>query len=239
MCPEIELPRPYLRFSPFLAAVVVSLVVHAGCVYWWLHRPVSAPSVLAMQTVTVDLLALDPPSGLIQQSAPETPQPENTPVPEKTPVTEASPLPVEAPAAAKQPVPARPVAPRPVKTTADTASRPAAVPAPASAAVPTATPPAPVPISAARYDADYLNNPPPVYPPLARRLGEEGKVLLRVQVSPEGLPLAVEIHQSSGHPRLDEAARKAAGRWRFVPARQGNNAITSWVEIPVQFSLRQ
>jgi protein TonB len=39
-----------------------------------------------------------------------------------------------------------------------------------------------------RFDAAYLNNPKPSYPPLARRLGEEGRVTLRVHVTPDGLP---------------------------------------------------
>ncbi|MCK6404904.1 MAG: TonB family protein [Rhodocyclaceae bacterium] len=97
--------------------------------------------------------------------------------------------------------------------------------------------PAPVPVTAARFDADYLQNPKPVYPPMSRRLNEEGKVILRVKVSRDGHPLAVEIKQSSGYPRLDEAARNAVERWRFVPARQGDQAIEAAVLVPLNFTL--
>lgn len=97
--------------------------------------------------------------------------------------------------------------------------------------------PAPAPVVAARFDADYLQNPKPVYPPMSRRLGEEGKVILRVKVSREGHPLTVEIKQSSGYPRLDEAARNAVERWRFVPARQGDQAIEAAVLVPLNFTL--
>ena len=97
---------------------------------------------------------------------------------------------------------------------------------------------APVAVTAARYDAAYLRNPAPAYPPLSRRLNEQGKVLLRVEVSADGQPLTIELKQSSGFVRLDDAARKAVAQWRFVPARQGEAAVVSWVEVPVQFSLK-
>jgi periplasmic protein TonB len=61
--------------------------------------------------------------------------------------------------------------------------------------------------SEARFDADYLRNPAPAYPALARRLGEEGKLVLRVFVTPEGHPGQIELKTSSGSPRLDQAAQ--------------------------------
>ncbi|MBN9424605.1 MAG: energy transducer TonB, partial [Candidatus Accumulibacter sp.] len=76
-----------------------------------------------------------------------------------------------------------------------------------------------------------------VYPPMSRRLGEEGKVVLRVRVSAQGLPLAVEIRQASGYARLDEAARAAVERWRFVPAQQGGEAVEATVLVPLAFAL--
>jgi protein TonB len=63
--------------------------------------------------------------------------------------------------------------------------------------------------------------------------------LLRVQVSAEGKPLVVEVRQTSGIARLDNAAREAALKWRFVPARQGDQTMASWVEVPIQFSLQK
>lgn len=66
---------------------------------------------------------------------------------------------------------------------------------------------------------------------------EEGKVSLRVKVSPAGLPLEIELHQSSGSERLDAAARKAVSQWRFVPARQGDTTVESWVIVPIVFKL--
>lgn len=109
-------------------------------------------------------------------------------------------------------------------------------------------PPAPVPITAvpgpaepvviaARFDADYLDNPKPVYPHASRRLGEQGKVLLRVRVSADGAPENVDVKHSSGFPRLDQAALDAVSRWRFVPARRGAEAVSAWVLVPITFNL--
>src|ERR1700740_2668549 len=61
-------------------------------------------------------------------------------------------------------------------------------------------------ITPAIYDADYLQNPPPDYPRLSRRMQEEGRVVLRVLVNTEGAAADIEIGRSSGHPRLDDAA---------------------------------
>lgn len=132
-----------------------------------------------------------------------------------------------------------PVAPPPVMTAAPTASaEPSFTVAPQPEPRLIETRPAPpAPLTAARFDADYLQNPKPVYPPMSRRLGEEGKTVLRVRVSAQGTPLAVEIKQSSGFVRLDEAARVAVEKWHFVPARQGTEAIESSVLVPLNFTL--
>ncbi len=90
---------------------------------------------------------------------------------------------------------------------------------------------------APRFDAAYLQNPAPVYPPLARRMGERGRVLLRVLVTVEGTADRVELNMSSGSSRLDSAALETVQRWRFVPARQGELAVAAWVLVPISFSL--
>lgn len=201
---------------------------------------------------------------LLVSSPASKPDPETPPVPmdvrliEAQPVSRVSPAPLPALPAAVPPrverlprAPQVPLSPRPVAS-ADT--RPAPVtPAPlppsdaigrqAPASAPSDAAPAPVsapaasPVTAPRFDADYLQNPKPLYPPLSRRLGEEGKVLLRVRVSAQGEALAVEINRSSGFARLDEAARITVARWRFVPARQGGEALESSVLVPLTFAL--
>lgn len=124
----------------------------------------------------------------------------------------------------------------------ESAAAPVFLVAPAPAPVPVAVPPAPTftaptLITAARFDAAYLNNPKPVYPNASRRLGEEGRVVLRVHVDPDGRPGEIEIRTSSGFPRLDAAAYEAVSRWRFVPARRGDEPIAAWVAVPITFNL--
>ena len=89
----------------------------------------------------------------------------------------------------------------------------------------------------ASFDAAYLNNPAPAYPLISRRQGEFGKVLLLVQVTPHGTAAQVEIKQSCGFPRLDEAALEAVRKWHFVPARHGDVAVAASVVVPLSFKL--
>lgn len=72
----------------------------------------------------------------------------------------------------------------------------------------------------------------------SRRLREEGRVVLRVRVSADGLPATVELRTSSGSGRLDRAAQSAVERWRFVPARRGSQPIEAWVLVPIEFKLQ-
>jgi protein TonB len=101
--------------------------------------------------------------------------------------------------------------------------------------------PAPVelPVVPPEYNAAHLRNPPPPYPPIAKRLRLEGTVRVRVLVSPAGLPQQIELARTSGVSVLDEAALKAVRNWAFIPARRGTEPIAAWVEIPINFHLKQ
>lgn len=88
-----------------------------------------------------------------------------------------------------------------------------------------------------KFGVAYLNNPAPEYPGMAKRAGEEGRVLLKVLVSAEGEAETVSLEKSSGSERLDNAAREAVSRWRFVPARKGGQALSAYVIVPIKFSL--
>ncbi len=92
-------------------------------------------------------------------------------------------------------------------------------------------------ITLPRFDAKYLNNPPPLYPPIARRLGETGRVLLRVFVRTDGSAADVQINKSSGSSRLDQAALDAVRKWSFEPARRGGIAVEAPVLVPISFTL--
>lgn len=62
--------------------------------------------------------------------------------------------------------------------------------------------------------------------------------MLRVFVEASGRPSQLEIKSSSGSPRLDQSAQEAVSRWKFIPARQGQDAIGAWVLVPIIFKLR-
>ncbi len=78
----------------------------------------------------------------------------------------------------------------------------------------------------------------PVYPPTSRRMGEEGVVRLKVLVDERGRPHDVVVQNSSGYPRLDQAAIEAVRRWRFEPATDGSRAVSAWSAVAIRFQLK-
>ena len=85
----------------------------------------------------------------------------------------------------------------------------------------------------------YRTNPTPDYPLSCKRRREEGIVLLNVVVQADGLPAAVSLTQSSGHPLLDEVALDAVRRWTFEPGLAAGVPVSSRVVVPVRFSLSE
>lgn len=78
----------------------------------------------------------------------------------------------------------------------------------------------------------------PSYPSIPKRLGIQGTALLRVHVLADGRVGDVAVEQSAGHRDLDDAAIDAVRRWRFEPARRGDDPVAMWVRLPVEFRLR-
>lgn len=199
------------RVSPQAAAVVVA--AHVAILALLASLEV-IPLPQAVSTLVVDL---------IQQAAPT--QAQEIVKPQPQPV-EIKPPPRRALSPAPQPV---------LATQSDNAAT--SIEAPPVREAPLA-PPAPAVVSQPRFDADYLSNPAPTYPPLSRRMGEEGKVVLRVFVEPNGRPSQIELKSSSTSPRLDQAAQEAVWRWKFIPAKRGEEAVGAWVLVPVVFTLK-
>ena len=149
-------------------------------------------------------------------------------VPRPKPVTRRPPPPAEAPPI----LAAAPIAPAPIVAPA---APPPPPPEPVSAAP--AAAPAPVAVTPPSFNANYLENPAPAYPTLSRRLGEQGRVVLRVLVNPGGRAQDVQIRTSSGSARLDDSALETVRRWKFIPAKQGPEPVSAWVLIPISFRL--
>lgn len=196
------------------AIVAVALHVVAGAAL--LSYEPARSALLAVAPVMVSLIS--PPEAAPTPSPPEPPKPRPVvkPVPkppEPLPII-AAPLETPSPSPVVVPPPPPPPPPAPV----------------------VAAPPVPV-VTAPIFSADYLDNPAPYYPALSRRAGEQGRVVLRVLVNVRGSADEVEVRTSSGHTRLDESARDTVRRWRFVPAKRGDEPVPAWVLIPVSFRL--
>ena len=193
--------------------------VHAALIAWLVHAGI-VPRQKALDVLQAFLIAPQRVTPRIVPPAP--PQPERKVKPVSKP-----PEPLPPPLSTTAVEPSATVAPPAVPVEA----KPAPAAAPAAEA-------APLPVVAPRFDADYLDNPKPVYPVSSRRRGEEGRVVLRVYVDTQGRAAKVEVQESSGYGRLDESAVAAVSRWRFVPARRGVEPLAAWVRVPIVFSLR-
>jgi protein TonB len=79
---------------------------------------------------------------------------------------------------------------------------------------------------------------PPAYPPRAVELNQQGEVLVRVRLDPEGTAVEIVVHRPSGYQMLDRAAVAAVKSWHFLPAVRDGRPVSAWVEIPVRFYLR-
>lgn len=219
--------KPARRTAAITALVVLAHGAGLAALFATASRPQpSAPT--PIQVALIDLPA--PPS-----AAPPPPRQRIAPQPATPRHTASKPAPARAPETTR-PSPTALTA-RHAAATAPSAdsAEPPRQPAPpaAPAAAPTAA------VVAPRFDAAYLDNPAPAYPPLSRRVREEGQVTLRVLVSAAGLAARVEIAHSSGSERLDRAAHAAVGRWRFVAARQGEQPVEAWVNVPIIFKLQE
>ncbi|MDD2815303.1 MAG: energy transducer TonB [Thiotrichaceae bacterium] len=229
------------RFSQFNLFLLIALLHLSGLWGIWRAQAALTPPVAPpQQVITAMLIAPEPKpeppppkpepvKPVVKPPKPVKPKPALKPTPERA-ITEKTvrlntPPEVEEVAEAKPtPVKTAPVLPQ--KTAVSAAKT--AQPHPQTAPVKTTAP---------QFNAAYLNNPAPEYPSSARRMGETGRVILRVQVTANGVPSQVLIHSSSGVDSLDEAALEAVQRWKFVPAKQGETPVAAWVNVPIQFTL--
>lgn len=80
----------------------------------------------------------------------------------------------------------------------------------------------------------------PPYPPVARRLGQQGTVILSITVAADGSVSEAQVATSSGVPELDHAALEwVRSHWRYKPAMQGGVGVPSTTQAAVKFDLKQ
>lgn len=210
-------------------AVVLGIAaLHGVGVYAALQVPAVRRALAEASPMFVSLVAPTSP-------APTAPPPPPEPVPlakkptPTTPLISAAPAPAPAvfttPANEPEPIPPTP----PVLAVAP--------PTPPAPVAPPAPPPPPKNIPASAIQ--YLEPPAPEYPRLSRRLGEAGLVVVRVYVDEAGLPRSVQLAQSSGFARLDEAALAGVQRARFKPYSENGVPTAGWARIPIPFELER
>ncbi len=214
-----------------------AVLLHAAALLWIVHNPTALeapPMIMQATLIAPEPLPMAPPEPPqeVKRVEPEPPRPVVKPV---KPVKKEKPLPqlaavADAPATTTV-APQPPAPPEPVAIDAPPVSEPS--PAPVTAA-PVVAPP---PVTPPKFNVAYLQNPRPAYPAMSKRLGEAGRVMLRVMVDVNGLPTQVEVRKSSGFPRLDEAALEAVRKWKFVPARRGEEPVAGLADIPIDFGL--
>ena len=237
------LPGTGVRIIP-LGLIVL---LHAGLLYAALNavkHPATIPTV--PREVIATLIAPQPAPQPVPPE-PQPVQPEPQPAPRPVPKVTPKPTPVVRKTVAPKPAPLSKPEPEPTEksisapTPPPVAAGPSA-PEPQAAAAPAAPPAPPAPAAPAQprtvSGVEYVQPPQPDYPPIAKRMGEEGKVMLRVLVSERGRPEKVDVQKSSGYARLDEAARQAALRAVFKPHLEDGRAVAVYALIPINFSIQ-
>lgn len=231
--PNAALRRPApardgLSPSQRRAVVVAIAAAHVAGVWAVLQVPAVRESLAEAAPLFVNLLA--PPAPPAAAPAPRPPVMQPLPRRPTRELITAAPAPAPESPAFVAPAP-EPPPPLP----AVVAEAAVAPPAPPAHALPALPPPAQIPAS----EVQYLVRPAPEYPRLSVRLGEEGRVLVRVYIDEAGLPRMVQVVESSGHARLDEAAVLAVQKARFKPYTRNGVATAGWARIPIPFELER
>ncbi|WLI88701.1 energy transducer TonB [Massilia sp. R2A-15] len=211
------------QFTPlFLIAAVHALVLY-GIYSGLLHRVAhdAAPA-----EVFVSLLAATPPPPPEPEVVPPAEVQAIEPPEVTVPTTVIDIAPAQPPASPAAPVAAAGAVAAPAGPGVGAASAPSA-----AAPAPPATP------RTITSGVEYIRPPQPDYPAVSRRLGEQGRVVLRILVGETGLPEQVQVQTSSGFARLDEAGRQAALRAQFKPHLEDGRPVAVYVVVPLNFKL--
>ena len=230
---SLELPASSAPRISRNAAIAGSVVLLHVVVIWALQTGLLRRAIEVIVPAEILSEIITPPAPKIEVP-PEPPPAVKQPVVKKVASLPPPPMPM----AIADPTPA-PNAPIGVTTPQPPAPPIAAPVAVAATAAAPAAPPGPPKVELPSSDASYLSNPSPTYPPMSKRLGEQGKAMLRVLIGPDGLPQKAEITRSSGFDRLDRAAIDYVMKCRYVPGKVGGVPQAMWYPAPVNFVLEQ
>jgi protein TonB len=217
---------PNLRPEQWIGLILV-LALHAAALYGlWRAKLIPAPT----EAATVFVNFINPPA---------PPKPKEPPKP-KLPVVKPVPVKLDTPRP-PEPQHAHLVTQAPVTAPTDVVEPPppvvvAPTPQPPAPPAPPPKPAGPVNLST-ELSVSCTDRPPPVYPALARRMGEEGKVVLRVELGEDGRIAQATVATSSGSGRLDQAALAAIKNWRCNAAQRDGHAVRAVAMQPFNFIL--
>ena len=233
-----DLPR--VRTS---AIVVAVLLLHVGGLWalqsGLLHRIVA--DLVVPAEVLIDMSPAEAEPAPPKPQPPLAPPTPRTPAPQPAPTKaqQTAPPPLAVPATATEPDNAA-LSPAPVAMATTTANTASALgtsntqPPPGTAVAAPRAPALELPSS----DAQFLNNPTPAYPALSKRMGEQGKVVIRAFIGVDGVAQQAQIKQSSGYDRLDQTSLATALKWRYVPGKRAGVAEAMWFDVPFTWVLR-
>lgn len=211
-----------------LSGLIFVALVHAALLYaTWSYQSIAVPK--EESTLFVNLI--------------------NPPPKKDTPPEPAKPVPPKKVALdkPKPPAPTRPVpmlvAETPVTSAADDVAPPP-VTAPVVEAPVTHAPvvvaqaqPAPPMVMTSELSLACFKRTPPDYPSASRRMAEQGRVVLRVELDEAGEITKVTVKEGSGYKRLDEAALVAVKGWQCNAAMRGGVAVRAVALQPFDFDL--
>jgi protein TonB len=229
-----------------LASLVLIILLHIGFVYgllngWFYQTEQALPKAEQglPKEIFVSLITADStPEPMLPEPMPPEPQPtppKPVPVVKQT-ITPPPVIPVINKTLSEQAITTPPVPPQPPAPPQPAVVAPPTEPVPPAPAM-SAPPPPPSQPKTVSTGVEYLQAPAPEYPPIARRMGEEGRVTLRVLVNENGRPTRVDVQKTSGSPRLDEAARQAVLHAMFKPHIEDGKAISVYAIVPITFHL--
>ncbi|MFM1922635.1 MAG: hypothetical protein RL019_475 [Pseudomonadota bacterium] len=256
-------PTAFSGWRRWGLAVAVSLALHAALLWGLRGMPPQTPQTSVAPDRSVHWLAATllpaPPTQAKTQSTTQPPtkptaQPKTEPItqapaqpqpaspalvaaPTPTPISKREPRAPAQPQAQSNPLPPQPSPPAadaptlPALPKASASTQPAvpAAPAAAGAQLALSRPPQLLPDTV---------QPPPRYPALSQRLGEQGTVWLRAEVGADGRVQQVQLLKPSPYPRLNRAAQDAVSQWQYHPGTDQGTPVAMWLEVPVRFELR-
>ena len=225
---------------PRLLPIALTVVCAHGLALWALQSGLMRPAREPAETVVMVADWIEAPQPEVPPAPPAPPAPPKAatpPAPQPKGPAPPPPPPARAPAAQAAPVrPAVQTGSRGRRLVTGSAGASAANAITAAPSAPPA-PPAPPKVELPSSSASYLNNAPPHYPAISRRMGEQGRVVVRALIDTNGTASQASIQTSSGYERLDQTALSTVQRWRYVPGKRGGVPEAMWFSIPLNFVL--